>query len=449
MKNKEYNDSFFNAVKNFDIAFSQNDFYTKYARYKYKNEMMFYYNFKNSKFSIISLCNQKKFNQKLYDLIIAKLKKKLQNYSSKKSFPILHVIICEKNIQDVKHDLDKKITYLTTNQASLKKEVKNLIPEIDFDAEIKMNEYIETRDNLKNNNSNPANSFLFSKNKTYQKLSILRTKARLSNLPIVLSIIAFCVILPVFVTIFWSSNSANLNFSSNSFLMVFGALNRDLIIGLNQWWRIFTYPLIGSGLISILINGFIFFYVCRYIEVLLGLKKTLILLCAYPFLGLLFVLISQTVVISGIIFIFALFVGATLTTIYKRNDYVAKFAKQSAFMGIFYLLLCFFLIYTLSQTFFIFVTFIIGAIFGLLFNHNYQKKDLYFYIPIALIALFFTLIVVMICLIKFKPVVPSYNPDVVNSLGKYVGWKFLSSETLSNFIKNYYFYNANNFLLLS
>ena len=438
MKKREYNENFFSVVKMFDIAFSQNDFYTKYARYKYKEEMMFYYNFKNSKYSIISLCNQKKFNLKLFEIIISKLRKKLENYSSKKSFPILLVFITDKNIQEVKQDTIKKITYLTSNKARIQSEIKKLISEVDFEPEIQISDYLKTQEKLKENKRTMGFSI---KSKTYHKLSILRTKSRLLNLPIIFSIIGFCIFLPIIITIFWSGNKSNLNYSSNSVLMIFGALNRDLVIGLNQWWRVFTFPLINNNLISLVINGFIFYFVCRYIEVLLGAKKTLILLSAYPFVGLLFILVSQTAIISGISYIFALFVGAMATTIYKRNDYVAKFAKQSLFLGIFYLLLSFFLTYSLTQTFFILITFIIGTIFGLLFNHNYQKKDIYFYLPIILLFLFIVLIIVLIFLIEFINVVPAYNPDVINTLRKYELWNLISRNSILRFINNYYYIN--------
>ncbi len=425
MKSKEK--EYYKIIKSLDTAFTINDIYKKA---KFKDEY-FYYSDEKNDFHIINVVfSDKSFNPS--EQYISKIRKKIQKNQYLDKINVL-VIVFAKVTTEIVNNKNFSIIYLNIN--NWKKDITKIIPDINFDSEFNIMKAIEESQNgrLLDSNSSIAkkqNSFLH--------------KKRITNLPIFLSLLVITIIIPVILNIFWFliiQNMDDASFKTTTTYeieLIFGAANHDLIIGLNQWWRIFMFPISSYGFMSIFLHFLILMFFVRYMEINIGKFKGFILICLYPFIAIIMTMTSYYYVLAGPSILYALLIGAGFVSSYKKSDYSSLMIKRSAvFLMVLCVLFSLFYIDLINDLTIIF-SFIIGSVYGLFINHNYRRKDWLLYIPIIIFVLFSLLVIIFIVLEETTRIIPPLNEDVINAMEIYMHHHLISSSAYEKLLNSYY-----------
>lgn len=283
-----------------------------------------------------------------------------------------------------------------------------------------------------------------------KKIMQLKTKMQAGNLFVTWIFIALFMISSIVLT-FFSGRILNLDKNADAtdakFVnLVFGALDRDLLLGSHQWWRIFTYPLkITDNFpfpFEMFFLGFIFFFYSRFVEATSGkIKLFLILIIGYPLAGLLSSLINMhQQEINGCLSFIILLIGYIL--VYdagKEKDVAVNYVRPFL---VFPLLMI--LIYpTMSNRFYlyplIFISFFLGTAFGFVFDINSKSK---FDLSLVYSLLIFTAIILsiatLITLFYLSDQIPAWNKTSVLVLDTYRDKRLISTSSLNNYVKYFF-----------
>lgn len=285
-----------------------------------------------------------------------------------------------------------------------------------------------------------------------KKIMQLKTKMQVGNLFVTWIFIVTFMISSIVLT-FFSGRILNIDQSitddDTRFVnLVFGALDRDLLLGSNQWWRIFTYPLnITSNPFVMVLLGFIFFFYSRFVEATSGkIKLFLILVIGYPLTGLLSSLINMhQQEINGWLSFDVLLIGYILVCdAGKEKDIAVNYVRPFLVFPLFMIL-----IYpTMSNSFhlypLIFISFFIGTAFGFIFDINSKSKFVLSLVyPLLIFAAIISGIVALIILFHLSDQIPAWNKTSVLVLDKYRENRLVSTLTLNDYVK-YFFPWKNN-----
>ncbi len=416
MKNK-----FDEVIKKINIALSINDTY-KMKYYNKKNNECYFYSLDNKKYQIICI-SLKQIEQQNEKLI--KIKNKLLKKYFKNNYSILNIIFSD---EYGKLEIKNNYSKIKVTNDNWEKEIKSILPDLDFEQDFDIMSAINEQQN---------NKILDVNSPTFKKYNTFKHKMQLNNLPVFIFVLILTSIIPFFITMFWDFMGTD-QINTNKFLMLFGGLNHDLLIGANQWWRIFSFPIVNRSFVYILMDLIFLFFSVRYAEVLIGSWKSLILLAFYPFIGILFSMVDYSNIISGSNIIIGLFLGVTIISVYKKHDYASLRAKFPIWLVIIFLLITSFFSGITNLIFVSFVI-IIGCVYGLFINHNYEKKfTWYLIIPIIMIILLLLSIIILILFEEFSKNLPAYNDDVMYVMSKYKEWHLITNNSYNNMLNNYY-----------
>ena len=164
----------------------------------------------------------------------------------------------------------------------------------------------------------------------------LQEKMRLSNL--VVTIVLLVLFAGVPIVIFLARQQ--FNFSSADpmvYNLYFGGSNRDFLVGLNQWWRLFTFPFPNASLVLVIWYGLVLYGVAKTSEVYLPRWKLVVCVGAgYPLIGLVLSLCLPGLVVSSSITIIFLIFGCTVVAGGEDHSAVAAFVRryQSLLVGV-------------------------------------------------------------------------------------------------------------------
>ncbi len=434
MENK--NPNFKDIIKKMDIALSKNDVYIKYNKYYWKKENTVYYYNTSTKhhFHIICITESQDNKFKFDNEIINKIKNKINKVYQKSEFKILKLVVSSADPQV--NDSDPLNVIASLSYSKWVNDISAVLPNLDFEMDFDIMSAISAQ----RNKSGGKNNLNADEVKTFKKLKSFQYKTQISKLPIFTTLFILTIFLPLIISFVWFIISKNLSFSlsTGSFLLLFGGLNHDLLLGANQWWRIMVYPFIENGFLSIILNGILFFISLRYTEVIIGKLNTLLLLLFYPILGIIFTMVDANLILVGPWVIFSLFLGANLIAIYKKHDYSSLLIKPFLTIMLFWIILSGIFSNGLFFLFYMILSILVGASFGLLINHNYKQISYLFFIPIVILISIVISMIVLVVLEETSNLVPSINNDVLATIYQYENWHLMKSGSFNNFVNNYY-----------
>lgn len=449
------NNNFENIIQEFNIAFTVNDVYQHTKKYSKNNKSFIgYFSELKNDYQII-LVNEKNYNQKDKEIKLKKIKSKLAKKTYKTDWKILDIIISDKYLPI---SINENVLTIQLSKKGYKSEIKNIFPDLDYDADFDYSDFLKDKTEINQkviNNRNASdinkknnsikNVFVASNasSRTMKKFKAFSNKAEIVKSYNFLFLLIFCNLLPLAILIM-STFYFRISYLAQSsvFVLIFGAANHDLIIGANQWWRIFTYPFITDNFFTIFLNIILLFISFRYVEIVIGKKNTtLLLFTLYPLIGLCFSMISYSTSLSGPLVLYGLVAGAAIATAYKKKDFGSILVKDRIVMMILYLIISAF-IFLMSGEIFTSVILALGLIlglsFGFLINHNYNQLGFMFYAPLAIIVSIFLLTIAITIYEAFKIIIPQENPNVEIALGIYKNWGLFSAKDFNSFINNYY-----------
>lgn len=415
----------------------------KYNIYKIKkqNNNVYLYKINNRKFQIIKIVNN--FNDEfdiknstINDEIIEMLKIFLNKKFQLIKINILSIILI-KNYSQI-YENNNGDVMLFVNKNNYINKLSNYYPNI-----------IKLKENNKNNISmlgvkteNIFNGIKEHNNKLKKNLKQLNIKLNINNIYITWILIILLIFIPV-VEIFFGDQIFNTKRLNEKVIqLIYGGVNRDLLIWNNQWWRLWTYVLFSNNPLLIILNLYMIFNVSYYNEVILGrLKLLIILIIGIPLSGLFLSVILPNQIFGGSTILLAILWGSLFSYNYGKEDLENIITNQKTLIVVFWLLI---MPFFLGYLFYLinFVGFFIGSAigYGLEFNCLNRINWTILY-PFFIILTIIILIIITILLINY---IPPYNENVINTLISYWHFGLIKKNIIENMLKNYYFYNKEN-----
>ena len=261
-------------------------------------------------------------------------------------------------------------------------------------------------------------------------------RLRSSNLIIFWIVLLLFVVAPLLLLIF--SGSIFKNLTGDSLGLALGGVNRDLLVGFNQWWRLFTYFLGSDNIFLLLLFGLILCLSVKYLEVVMKpWKIALAFLILLPGAVFLPAICSPNTVFGGPAMIGVAIYGLMTTTNYSRTNLTARITSGRIWL----ILLLLVLIPLGTEHFIMYVFFAIdfmaGATLAVLFHHNYHDRE-HNWIMAFPILLMITLFVVPIILYNINQYWPANNSDVFSMLQQYYNQGLMSKSSIIKVLENYY-----------
>ena len=229
------------------------------------------------------------------------------------------------------------------------------------------------------------------------------------------------------------------NFTSSDpavYYLFFGGIHRDFLLGAHQWWRIFTYPVAGNSVFSIVLFGLLLYIVGKTAEMAVGsVKLGLFLGGTYPLCGLLLGLLPG-VIIAGPQLVIAIMLGMILGSCFSTSDPLLVYLRRFSLRLIFFFALIFFFTKHYWNFLFVATGVLGGLVTGLSVNKAFFSNwKLRLTIGLVVGLVVFVSIVVMATWRRFLPGVDQHMMD---TLQQYYQSKFFSQHDLTKLLANYY-----------
>lgn len=194
-----------------------------------------------------------------------------------------------------------------------------------------------------------------------------------------------------------SSEAFNGGISSAVIHLVFGASDRNLVYGANQYWRWITYPFVEFDSLSLILSLWMFYRIGRYIEGFYGSWKAIIIWLGAIFLtGIMQTTVDHINILNGFMIISLISIGAMFPIIYNYKLFKSKIMSKVIITFIL-LMLFWMLLYGFDRVMLLYWMIAIGSgwLMGSLVSyHNRRLTVFYAFTPIAigLLALFAILV---------------------------------------------------------
>ena len=410
------------------------EFFKKHEKFKVfrhsekKQDETLLYNVNNSNFQIICINNSYKGDIDKFEINPTKLQSLLEHIKKTHKHlepEILHIVLGSFSYQKI---VKNNHTIITTNIDWQ----QHLLP---LFANLK-NLKTEKEINIGNMSSQEFNSSIAeSGSQLNQKLRDIQTKLRPSNLILLWVMMILFIIVPIFLY-FLRGPLGFANATGAVFQLLMGGVNRDFLLGLNQWWRLFTYPFANANLFSLLIFGVMLYYICKVLEISLKPWKTVVtIFFGTPLAIFLLAVAMPNEVFSGIAPLVVMLYGLLLYTHHKEKNLTAIVAKSTTIMVP--ILLVLIPLFTSDYALYLvyFVAFITGILFGILVNYDFKSPDWTLIFPIVIFGMLFVTPFVLLYTNQYWP--PN-NFNVFDTLQYYYNSKLMSKGAIVKVLTNYY-----------
>lgn len=220
--------------------------------------------------------------------------------------------------------------------------------------------------------------------------------------------------------------------------LVFGASQRNLIFGANQYWRWLTYPLVQFDALSLVFSLWMFYRVGRYVEGFYGLWKSLIIwVSAVLLTGVMQSTVDHVNIMNGFEILSLISIGAMIPIIWNYRLFKSKVMGKMIFtfilMFLFWMLLGGMQAVTLLYWMIgIGAGWLVGAVVS---YHNRKLTVFYAFSPVAigLLVLFAVLVAVL------NPYYHFDNQSLTrDTLGIYRQFNIVS-DSFVNWVMSHYF----------
>lgn len=220
--------------------------------------------------------------------------------------------------------------------------------------------------------------------------------------------------------------------------LVFGASQRNLIFGANQYWRWLTYPLVQFDALSLVFSLWMFYRVGRYVEGFYGLWKSLIIwVSAVLLTGIMQSTVDHVNIMNGFEILSLISIGAMIPIIWNYRLFKSKVMGKMIFtfilMFLFWMLLGGMQAVTLLYWMIgIGAGWLVGAVVS---YHNRKLTVFYAFSPVAigLLVLFAVLVAVL------NPYYHFDNQSLTrDTLGIYRQFNIVS-DSFVNWVMSHYF----------
>ena len=274
-------------------------------------------------------------------------------------------------------------------------------------------------------------------NRDLKKIS---QKFRSSNLIVVWISTVLFIVLP-FLLFLFSGSLGFKGITSSTLGLILGGLNRDVVVGLNQWWRLFTYVFATDSIFSLLIYGIILFFSVKLLEVTMKPWKIFIaFICLIPTSAFLTSIAIPGYIFTGPQTIAVAMYGLMFMTHYSRKTLTSQIAgMQSNWIPILLILIPLFSGSYMTYLIYI-VAFTAGVVMSYFLDYDYRRLR-WSIVPPVLIA--FCLIVVPIILFETNVYWAPNNYTVFSMMQQYYNQKFMSKGAITKVLENYYHIPAN------
>lgn len=182
--------------------------------------------------------------------------------------------------------------------------------------------------------------------------------------------------------------------------LVFGASNRNLVYGANQYWRWLVYPLVQFDTLSLLFSLWMFYRVGRYIEGFYGLWKSVIIwIVAVILTGVVQTTVDHIKMLNGFEVLTLISIGAMFPIIWNYKIFKSK--VTSKIVVTFILMLLFWMFFSsMNSVTLLYWMIAIGSgwLLGAVVSyHNRKLTVFYAFSPVAigLLVLFAILVAVL------------------------------------------------------
>lgn len=275
-------------------------------------------------------------------------------------------------------------------------------------------------------------------NRRFLKDAVLKT----TNAHLVVTWLFFALPLVCYIifTILMNTNAGVFNGSISDAVvhLVFGASNRNLVYGANQYWRWITYPFVQFDALSLLLSLWMFYRVGRYIEGFYGSWKAVMIWLGAIFLtGIMQTTVDHINMLNGFMIVSLISIGAMFPIIYNYKLFKSKI--MSKIVVTFILLILFWMIfYGFNPVVLLYWMIGIGSgwlLGSLVSYHNRQLTLFYAFTPIAigLLALFTILVAFL------NPYQPYDNGDLTfNTLKIYQSFHLVSEGYIDRVMSHYF-----------
>ncbi|MCL6429121.1 hypothetical protein LT335_00683 [Spiroplasma sp. JKS002669] len=201
----------------------------------------------------------------------------------------------------------------------------------------------------------------------------------------------------IFTILMNNSGSFNAGVSSAVIHLVFGASDRNLVYGANQYWRWITYPFVEFDALSLLLSLWMFYRVGRYIEGFYGTWKAVIIWLGAIFLtGVIQTTVDHINILNGFMILSLISIGAMFPIIYNYKLFKTKIMSK-VIMTFIWLILFWMIFYGFSPVMLLYWMIAIGSgwlLGSLVSYHNRQLTVFYAFTPIAIgLLILFTILV--------------------------------------------------------
>lgn len=424
----------FNKIKLLLINYFVNiEHYKIYKRKLFKNNYnnIYLYYVYNKNFQIIKIVNNfldKPDNYIIEDKVIINLKKKLISKFRLNKLNIFSIILGKNNCKIIKNNQGDVSLFVNQN---------NYINYINiYYINFKLNLNNKKTNNITNKQIQENNKY--SKNKIIKNLKELSEKLNSNNLIITWILIIFLLFLPFFYLFFKDNFFYTKNLDNNSLILVYGGLNRDLLIWFNQWWRLWTWPLFDTNILILIVNIFFIYNISKYHEVIIGKFKLLIfLIFGIPLVGFVVVTILPNNIFNGSIVILSILWGSLFAFNYAKEDLFSLFSNQRTI--IIPVWLSFISLFSLDffALIIILVALFVGSAFGYLLEYKFNNINISICYPILVIC---ASLIIPLVLINIRTFVPPINYSVINTLFVYYDTGLIFKKNIHDILNNYYHY---------
>ncbi|WP_342252145.1 rhomboid family intramembrane serine protease [Spiroplasma endosymbiont of Amphibalanus improvisus] len=430
----------YNAEKLELVNFLKKEKYTQFKDFQdneYNN--VYFYNKKPDKFHIVCISNaavgKKEF---VKDDNIKQIR---ENFPAE-SDPLILFVSLTDNVKNT--EFMKDMTFLYLNQKNFEKDFKKQFSKFKSSIKKEEDEEQKTLDLASISNEELIEGLQDKDSDIFKSVKKTKNKIQASNLVLVWPYIIFLTVVPV---IFYLIRPLIFGMGEDIsnplfFEWIFGGVNRDFLVGANQWWRLLVYPFIYTtssifAIFNLFIYGLMIYMCIRFLEVSISKWKILVgTFVGYIITGFVLGMTSPAEIFAGPQYVAYVLYGMLFFTIFRKQNVTSVLAKNYTFWIPITFLLWPLFDGNLFEFLYIFLGVSVGGILISLLNYNWKEIEWFIGIPIlCLIAL----IIIPIILMSVEQYVPPVNYYVYHSYLAYDQAGLMSEDHISSIFNNYYF----------
>ncbi|AGM26257.1 putative rhomboid-like transmembrane protein [Spiroplasma syrphidicola EA-1] len=414
--------------------FLKQEKYTVYKNKARSNNNVYLYKIDNKQFQIIRIVDnfEKDLNEFIIDdEVVVSLKGFLSKKQQRAKLNVLSVILTEDRSQMIKkEDGDVILAVDKTNYATKLQEFypkANILSDNIENSNVGSLSPEELMDKINDPDSNIT-----------KHLKELSQKLSYNNLVITWIICFVLLAFPLFI-IFFGANVLGIAGTPISIQqLIFGGINRDLLVWSNQWWRLWTFWIYDESIISTIINVFLLFLIGRFTEAILGRwRMAVILIFGIPLVGLFLSSTMPNFIFSGSSIILSLLWGGLFTYNFGKDNLAELVSNKRTLIVPIWLIVFPIFGQQYITLLIVLAAFFVGSALSFLFDINLKQKNGLTAIIYPLIILLGTIITILVCFL-IRPYVPPYNPETIYTLIKYWQLGLIDKGTIENMLRNYY-----------